>query len=140
LRRSVASPLHDGGISTGPWIAVWLAGRVTTASAIKAPHMIHVLAFVTAKPGQRGALLAAFHENMPAVHAEAGCIEYAPVVDEPDFGSLQTPLGADTFVVVEKWESAAALRAHAAAPHMAAYGARTKDMIAKRAIHVLTDG
>lgn len=102
--------------------------------------MIHVLAFITAKPGQRDALLAAFHENMPAVHAEAGCIEYAPVIDAPDFGSLQTPLGPDTFVVVEKWESAGALRAHAAAPHMAAYGARTKEMIAKRVIHVLTDG
>jgi len=31
-----------------------------------------------------------------------------------------------------------ALKAHAAAPHMAAYGARTKDMIANRAVHILT--
>jgi quinol monooxygenase YgiN len=102
--------------------------------------MIHVLAFVTAKPGQRVALLEAFHENIPAVHAEDGCIEYRPVIDAPEFGGFQTPLGPDTFVVVEKWASDAALRAHAAAPHMAAYGARTRAMIASRVIHVLTDG
>ena len=31
-----------------------------------------------------------------------------------------------------------ALKAHAKAPHMLAYGARTKDMVANRTIHVLT--
>ena len=31
-----------------------------------------------------------------------------------------------------------ALKAHAAAPHMAAYGAKTKDMLADRVIHVLS--
>jgi quinol monooxygenase YgiN len=113
---------------------------VTAATANKATQMIHVLAFVTAKPGQRVALLEAFHENIPAVHAEDGCIEYRPVIDAPEFGGFQTPLGPDTFVVVEKWASDAALRAHAAAPHMAAYGARTRAMIASRVIHVLTDG
>jgi len=34
--------------------------------------------------------------------------------------------------------SLAALKAHAVAPHMAAYGAKTKDMITSRAIHVLS--
>ena len=45
---------------------------------------------------------------------------------------------SDTFVVVEKWESLDALKAHAAAPHMAAYAAKVKDMIASRVIHVLS--
>ena len=31
-----------------------------------------------------------------------------------------------------------ALKAHAAAPHMAAYGAKTKEMIASRVIHILS--
>jgi quinol monooxygenase YgiN len=31
----------------------------------------------------------------------------------------------------------AALKAHAVAPHMKAYGEKTKDLIADRAIHVL---
>jgi quinol monooxygenase YgiN len=102
--------------------------------------MIHVLAFITAEPGQRAALLAEFHGILASVHAEEGCVEYGPVIDEPEFGGFQTPLGPDQFAVVEKWQTADLLRKHAVAPHMAAYGARTKDMIASRIIHVLTDG
>ncbi len=99
--------------------------------------MIHVIAVITAKPGLREAVLAEFRANMPAVHAEQGCIEYAPAVDAEGIGGFQTPFGPNTFVVIEKWESAEALKAHAAAPHMAAYAARTKDMVATRVIHVL---
>jgi quinol monooxygenase YgiN len=40
--------------------------------------------------------------------------------------------------VMEKWESVEALKAHAAAPHMAAYAGKVKDMIASRVIHVLS--
>ena len=100
--------------------------------------MIHVVAIVTAKPGQRDAVLAAFRENMPLVQAEAGCVEYTPVVDTPEVGRIQTRLGDDSFAVLEKWESPQALAAHAAAPHMAAYGARVKDMLLSRVIHVLS--
>jgi len=107
------------------------------ATVSEPASMIHVLAIITAKPGQRGALLAAFRANMPAVHAEKGCIEYGPAIDA-DMGGFQTRIGADGFVVVEKWESLETLKAHAAAPHMAAYGTKTKDMIASRVIHVLT--
>jgi quinol monooxygenase YgiN len=100
--------------------------------------VIHVIAIITAKPGMRGAILDAFHANMPAVHAEQGCIEYGPAADADGIGSFQTKFGPDTFVVIEKWESADALKAHAASPHMAAYGAKTRDMIASRVIHVLS--
>ena len=65
--------------------------------------MLHVLAYITAKPGMREAVLREFQANMPAVHGEEGCIEYVPVVDLPAFGLFQTELGPDTFVVVEKW-------------------------------------
>jgi quinol monooxygenase YgiN len=99
--------------------------------------MIHVLAIITAKPGQREAILAAFRANMPTVHAEKGCIEYGPAIDADGMGGFQTKFGADTFVVIEKWESQEALKAHAAAPHMAAYAAKTKELIASRVIHVL---
>ena len=100
--------------------------------------MIHVIAMITAKPGLREAVLEAFRANMPAVHAEAGCIEYGPAIDTEGAGGIQTPLGPDSFIVVEKWESLEALKAHAAAPHMAAYAARTREMIASRAVHVLS--
>jgi quinol monooxygenase YgiN len=96
--------------------------------------MIHVLAIVTAKPGQRAAVLAIFNANVPAVRAEAGCIEYGATVD---IAGADPAFGPDTFVVIEKWESMATLKAHAASSHMAAYGAKTRDMVAKRAVHVL---
>jgi quinol monooxygenase YgiN len=100
--------------------------------------MIHVLAIITAKPGMRETILQAFRANMPAVHAEKGCIEYGPAIDAEGAGPIQTKLGHDSFVVVEKWESLDALKAHAASPHMAAYAAKTRDMIASRVIHVLS--
>jgi quinol monooxygenase YgiN len=43
--------------------------------------MIHVVAIITAKSGMREAILQAFRPNMPAIHAEKGCIEYGPAVD-----------------------------------------------------------
>lgn len=100
--------------------------------------MIHVIAVITAKPGQRDKVLEAFRANMPAVHAEQGCIQYVPTEDAKGFGAMQTAFGADSFVVVETWESPDALKAHAAAPHMAAYGAKTKDLIESRTIHILS--
>ena len=100
--------------------------------------MIHVIAIITAKPGQREKVLEAFRANVPAVRAENGCIEYGATVDADGLGSFQTRVGGDTFVVVEKWESVDALKAHAAAPHMAAYAAKTRDLLADRVIHVLS--
>lgn len=100
--------------------------------------MIHVIAIITAKPGMREEILTHFRANIPAVRAEQGCIEYGPAVDAEGIGKFQTQFGPDTFLVIEKWESKEALAAHAAAPHMAAYAAKTKDLIASRVIHVLS--
>ena len=100
--------------------------------------MIHVMAIITAKPGKRETVLAAFRGNMPAVHAEEGCVQYEPVIDAPDAGTIQTPLGPDSFCVVERWESMAALKAHGASAHMKEYGTKVKDLLASRVIHVLT--
>lgn len=100
--------------------------------------MIHVIAIITAKPGRREAVLDAFRANVPAVLAEDGCIEYGPTVDADGSGSFQTKFGPDTFVAIEKWRDAQALKAHAAAPHMAAYTAKVKDMVASRVIRVLS--
>ena len=100
--------------------------------------MIHVVAIVTAQPGQRDAVLEAFRANMPHVHAEDGCIEYVPVTDTPSAGPMQSPIGEDSFIVLEKWASMDALKAHAAAPHMASYAAKVKPFLAKRIIHVLS--
>ncbi len=100
--------------------------------------IVHVVAVITTKPGKREEVLAAFNENVPNVHAEDGCIEYGPTVDTGGVGAFQTAVGPDTFVVIEKWQSLDHLKAHAAAPHMAAYAAKVKDMLADRVIHVLS--
>jgi quinol monooxygenase YgiN len=82
-------------------------------------------------------VLALFNKNRPAVLAEEGCISYEAVVDVPDFGTIQTSLGTDTFAVIERWESAEALKAHAASAHMAEYGRNTRPLLVSRVINVL---
>jgi quinol monooxygenase YgiN len=100
--------------------------------------VLHVIAIITAKPGQRDAILAAIRANLPAVRAEKGCIEYGPAIDTDGIGPFQTKAGPDIVFVIEKWSDADALKAHAAAPHMAAYAAKVKDLVASRVIHVLS--
>ena len=51
---------------------------------------------------------------------------------------MQAALGPDTFAVIEKWATMDALQAHAASPHMAAYGAKTKPLLLDRTIHILS--
>ncbi|HUN68409.1 MAG TPA: putative quinol monooxygenase [Burkholderiales bacterium] len=99
--------------------------------------MIHVIAVIIAKPGQRESLLTHFRANIPAVRAEKGCIEYGVATDAEPALKFQTVYGPDTVVVVEKWESIDALKAHGAAPHMVAFGAKTKEFVSGRAIHIL---
>jgi len=91
--------------------------------------LVHVLAIITTKPDQREAVLELFN---------ASCIAYEATIDTKDAGPIQTEFGSDTFVVVEKWASMAALGAHANSDHMKAYGASTKDMLADRVIHILS--
>jgi quinol monooxygenase YgiN len=99
--------------------------------------MIHVVAIIKAKPGQREKILEAARANRPAVLAEKGCIEYQATIDAAGMPPSRATFGPDTFVVVEKWETLADLQAHGAAPHMAAYAARIKDWTESRMIHVL---
>ena len=96
--------------------------------------MVHVLAIITAHPGKRTELLELFQAVVPTVREEQGCIEYGVAVDVPN---ADPAFGPDTYVVVEKWASLEALKAHSVAPHMKAFGAAAKDLIAKRAVHVM---
>lgn len=101
--------------------------------------MINVVAIITAKPGMRDELLSMFNANVPAVLAENGCIEYGAAIDAEGMGSFQAQLGANTFAVIEKWESKEALMAHAVSDHMKAYGKKTKDLAADKVIHILSN-
>jgi quinol monooxygenase YgiN len=100
--------------------------------------MIRTVVLITAKPGRREELLALFGANAPIVRQEKGCIEYVAHVDADGIGPFQTKLGPDSFIILETWESPETLAAHVTAPHMVTYAAKTKDLYASRAIHVLT--
>jgi quinol monooxygenase YgiN len=99
--------------------------------------MIHVLATVTLAPGTRAQFLEVFNANVPNVLAEDGCIEYGAAVDAETEIPTQKRLGPDVVVVVEKWRDLAALKAHSAAPHMAAYRIKAKDFVQSVSLQVL---
>lgn len=101
--------------------------------------MIHVLATIDLHPGRMADFLKEFALLVPLVRAEHGCIEYGPTIDAVTTISAQSPRRSDTVVVVEKWESLAALEAHLIAPHMIAYRPKVKDTIEKVSLQILTD-
>ena len=100
--------------------------------------MFHVVAVLTARPGKREEVLEHFRANVPNVLAEKGCIEYGAAIDADPALPVQKKWGPDTLLVIEKWESMEALAAHGAAPHMTAFGAKVKDLLAGRAVHILS--
>ncbi len=99
--------------------------------------MIYVIATVEVKPGKREALLAELRRNVPNVVAEQGCLGYEPTLDAHTEIPAQLPPRADAVTIVERWESLEALRAHLAAPHMATYRERTKDLVARVTLQIL---
>ena len=100
--------------------------------------MIHVIATVELNPGTRDKFLAEFRKIIPEVKAEVGCIEYGPTIDAVTDIPIQYKVGADRVVVVEKWESVAALKAHGAAAHMQAYRAKVKEYVKGMELRVLS--
>ena len=99
--------------------------------------MIHVIATIEIVAGKREEYLAAFHELVPHVLAEDGCIEYGPTIDIETPIPIQEPLRENTVTVVEKWESIEALVAHLQAPHMQENREKVKDMLAGIKIQIL---
>ncbi len=68
-----------------------------------------VVATLRAKPGQEEVLEKGLRTAIAAVHGEPGCLKYA----------LHRKVGTTGhFVMVEKWESAEALRVHGKSPAM----------------------
>lgn len=101
--------------------------------------MIHVLAELAIAPGARSAFVDHFRWLEPLVRAEQGCIEYRGALELRTGLPAQTPARDDVLLVIEKWESEAALAAHLDAPHMHEFGKRTKGMMTGRLIRVAAD-
>jgi quinol monooxygenase YgiN len=99
--------------------------------------MIHVIATLDLVSGTRAAFLAEFAKVVPLVRAEAGCIEYGPAVDAETGLPSQSRLGPDGVMVIEKWATLDALKAHDGAPHMQAYRARVREYVRGREIRML---
>jgi quinol monooxygenase YgiN len=78
--------------------------------------MIHVIATIKAREGQRDALIAAFREILPDVRAKAGCLEYALALHLRSGFPGQPAFDDNEFIIVEKWADLAALQAHIASP------------------------
>jgi quinol monooxygenase YgiN len=99
--------------------------------------MIHVIASIQVKKGQVSEFLEIFKSNMPAVLKEKGCIEYVPAVDVP---TDLPPQEKDDHVVtvIEKWNSLEDLTAHMSAPHMLAYREKTRALVEKTSVRILT--
>lgn len=100
--------------------------------------MIIVLATIELNPGKRAEFLVEFHKIVPKVRAEDGCHEYFPAIDTVSGLPVQGPAREDVVVVVEKWESIAALEAHLIAPHMMEYRPKVKEFVKKVSLQILT--
>ncbi len=99
--------------------------------------MIYVVATIELAAGKREEFIAAFKQLMPKVQAEEGCLEYEPAIDEKTSIPVQPEARDDVVVVMEKWESIAALEAHLMAPHMNEYRLQVKDLVKSTLIQVL---
>jgi quinol monooxygenase YgiN len=99
--------------------------------------MICVIATVELAKGRREEFLAVMRRLVPTVLAEAGCLEYGPMIDVASGIPGQPPLRGDTVTVVEKWQDLAALAAHLATPHMKRFFEDTELLRVGVSLHIL---
>ena len=99
--------------------------------------MIHVLATIEVADGQRDQFLKHFHELVPQVLAEEGCIAYGPAVDLQTNLPVQPPVRPNIVTVIEQWDDLPALEAHLMAPHMVAFRDVVKDLVVETIVGVL---
>ena len=100
--------------------------------------MIIVLASIELHPGKRPDFLVEFRQIVPKVQAENGCLEYFPAIDTVSGLPVQGPARDDVVVIVEKWESMAALEAHLIAPHMMEYRPKVKEFVKRVSLQILS--
>lgn len=102
--------------------------------------MIHVVATLTIAPGKRSDFLVEFQRIVAPTLAEDGCHQYQPTCDvAARIHARQVEARPNVVTVVERWRDLAALQAHLAAPHMAAYRERVKDLVVSGALQITED-
>ena len=90
--------------------------------------MIYGVVSVKVKAGKLQEWLELFKANAERVREERGCIRYFPLLDIDAGLPIQT-FEKDVVTILEQWESLEALHDHFAAPHMAVYFEKEKDLI-----------
>lgn len=100
--------------------------------------MVHVIATIEVAPGTRDKFLEIFHNLVPQVIAEKGCISYGPAIDVDANLDVQVGPRDHVVTVVEAWESVEALKAHLAAPHMDQYRKDVQDIVTDVKIQVMS--
>jgi len=99
--------------------------------------MIRVIATIELLEGRRDAFLEIFHNLVPKVRAEQGCLDYRPMVDLATSISAQLPIRANVVTIVEAWETLDALESHLMAAHMLDYRKAVKDLVKDVVLQVL---
>ena len=99
--------------------------------------MIHVIAAIEVAEGRRDDLLALVRELVPKVLEEDGCLDYGPTVDVQTSMEIQGDVRENVLVMVERWESVDALKAHMTVPHMATFLAEAKEMVQGLSLQIL---
>ena len=82
--------------------------------------MIIVIGRAEIDPAALPAILPQLAGMMAATRAEDGCISYSLAVEDAAAGIM---------TIAERWRDLAALQAHLATPHMAAFNAASRGMI-----------
>ena len=100
--------------------------------------MIHVIATIELNPGVRDEFLKHFHDLVPLVLEEKGCVSYGPTIDVDANLDVQVGPRDNVVTVVEAWDSVEALQAHLVAPHMNDYREKVKDMVTDMKVQVLS--
>ena len=91
---------------------------------------IKVVAFVTVKPGQEDAFVAAARLGIAGSRAEPGCLRY---------DLWRESAGERRFVFDELYLDAAAIEHHRASDHYKAFGMAARDLAAGRPVVSVTD-
>jgi hypothetical protein len=102
------------------------------------------------KPVHREQVLQEFKAVVPKVLTEKGCIEYSATTHSANYGAPQSPLGDDTFAIIEKmgmqegFDGACCLGAHetvclqSEAPHRRPHGASAFAHLRSLAAHLVS--
>lgn len=102
--------------------------------------MIHVVAFVTVRPGMVDKALDLYRILVPKVMAlEPGCLQYAPTIDF-DLGLDRQDRNPDMIVVTERWKTIDDFKAHISGPpHVAEFRAALKEVLVKITLKITQD-